>query len=134
MRVRSSRTLRPSKCLITTGNPSIFSTRRSTERTVATRAILEQLRVFGCAEMRAAELRDRAAARRALDEAELQEIRLVHVLDRVGLLAERDGERRQADRAAVELDDDRAQELARLAVEPEGVHLEERERLACNLV
>src|SRR5579859_5822455 len=98
------------------------------------RAILEQLRVLRCAEMLAAELRDRAAARRALDEAELQQIRLVDVLDRVGLLAERNSERGQADRPAVELHDDRAQELTRLAVEPEGVHLEELERLARDVV
>ena len=41
------------------------------------------------ADVGAAELRDRAAARRALDEAELEQVRLVDVLDRVRLLAER---------------------------------------------
>ena len=79
--------------------------------------------------MCAAELRDRAAARRALDEAELQEVRLVHVLDRVGLLAERRGERRQADGAAVELLPDRAQELTVGPLEPGLVDLEQLERL-----
>ena len=39
--------------------------------------------------------------------AELEQVRLVDVLDRVGLLAERDGERRQPHRAAAELVDDR---------------------------
>ena len=78
------------------------------------------------ADVRAAELRDRAAARRALDEAELQQVRLVDVLDRVLLLAERRRERRQADRAAVELARDRAQQLARLAVEALLVDLEQR--------
>ena len=55
------------------------------------------------ADVRAPELGDHAAARRALEEAELEEVRLVDVLDRVRLLAERDGERRQADRPAAEL-------------------------------
>ena len=85
------------------------------------------------ADVRAAELRDRAPARRALDEAELQQVRLVDVLDRVRLLAERRGERREADRPAVELVGDRAQQLARLAVEALLVDLEQLERLARDL-
>ena len=76
-----------------------------------------------------AELRHDPSARGALDEAELQEIRLVDVLDRVRLLAERHGERGQADRAAVEALDDRAQELAVGPLEPVGVDLEQLERL-----
>ena len=87
-----------------------------------------------CADVRAAELRDHAAARRALEEAELEQVRLVDVLDRVGLLAERDGERRQADRAALELERDRAQELAVGALEPLAVDLHQRQRLARDLV
>ena len=81
-------------------------------------------------DVRAAELRDHAAARGALDEAELEQVRLVDVLDRVRLLAERDGERREPDRAAVELLDDRAQEVAVDPLEPELVDLEQLERLA----
>ena len=58
-----------------------------------------------CAEAR----RGRAApARRALEEAALEQIRLVDVLDRVRLLADRDRERREPDRAAAEALADRA--------------------------
>src|SRR6266496_4037621 len=57
------------------------------------RTFLEEARVrfrLGSGtEVGAAERGDRAAAGRPLDEAELQEVRLVHVLDRVRLLAER---------------------------------------------
>ena len=58
--------------------------------------------------MLAAQLRHHAAARRSLDEAELEEIRLVDVLDGVRLLAEGDCQRREADRAAVEALQNRA--------------------------
>src|SRR6266516_4589868 len=61
-------------------------------------------------EVGAAERGDRAAAGRPLDEAELQEVRLVHVLDRVRLLPERRGERVETDRAAGVFLDDRAQQ------------------------
>jgi hypothetical protein len=44
--------------------------------------------------VRPPELRHDPASRRSLQEAELEQIRLVDVLDRVGLLAERDRERR----------------------------------------
>src|SRR5262249_11910594 len=43
-------------------------------------------------DVREAEVGDDAATRRPLDEAELEQVRLVDVLDRVRLLAERDGE------------------------------------------
>ena len=66
---------------------------------------------------------------RALQEPELQQIRLVDVLDRLGLLAERDGERREPDRAAAEPLDHAAQELAVEALEPDRVDLEQRQRL-----
>src|SRR2546427_42359 len=78
-------------------------------------------------------LRDRASARRALDEAELEQVRLVDVLDRLLLLPERCGERREADGPAFELAGDRSQQLARLAVEALLVDLEEGERLARDL-
>ena len=76
--------------------------------------------------MLAAELGHDPAARRALEEAELEQVRLVDVLDRLGLLAERDRERREADRPAAELLDDRAQQLAVEALEPRLVDLEQR--------
>ena len=75
-----------------------------------------------------ARLRGRAAARRALDQAALEQVRLVDVLDRVLLLADRDRERREPDRAAAELLADRAQDLAVEAVEALVVDLEQVER------
>ena len=68
-------------------------------------------------------------ARGALQEAELQQVRLVDVLDRVGLLAERDGERREADGPAAELERDRLQQLAVGALEAVVVDLEQLEGL-----
>ena len=59
-----------------------------------------------------AQFRDDSPPRRPLDEPELEQVRLVDVLDRVGLLAERDGQRREADRPAAELVRDRPQEVA----------------------
>src|SRR5438034_502645 len=76
----------------------------------------------------AAEIRNDPAARRALDEPELEEVRLVDVLDRLLLLAEGDRERREPDRPAAELDRDRLQQVAVGALEPDRVHLVERER------
>ena len=72
-------------------------------------------------------------ARRALEEAELEQVRLVDVLDRLRLLAERDGERREPDRPAAELLDDAAQELAVEPLEAGAVDLEQRERLLGDL-
>ena len=88
----------------------------------------------GCAEVRAAQLRHDPAARGALEEAQLEQVGLVDVLDRVSLLAERDGERRQPDRAAVEPLHDRPQQLAVGALEPFAVDLEQVERLGGDLV
>src|SRR4051812_12198650 len=69
------------------------------------------------------------SARRALEEAALEQVRLVHVLDRVGLLGDGDRERREPDRAALELLADRAQDVAVEPVEPGVVDLEQVERL-----
>ena len=55
------------------------------------------------AEVRPGRRRGHAAAGRAHQQALLDEERLVDVLDRLGLLADADGERRQPDRAAAEL-------------------------------
>ena len=52
--------------------------------------------------MREGVRRRAAAARRALEEAALEQVGLVDVLDRVRLLADGDGERRETDRAAAE--------------------------------
>ena len=71
-----------------------------------------------------------AAARRAHEEPLLEQVGLVDVLDRVGLLADRHRERRQAHRAAAELLADGAQDLAVEPVEPGRVDLEQVERLA----
>ena len=62
-----------------------------------------------------------APARRAHEQALLDEVRLAHVLERVALLGAGGGERLDADRAAVELLDDRAQQRAVELVEPELV-------------
>src|SRR5438046_2116826 len=78
----------------------------------------------------AAELRHDPAARRPLQEAELEQIRLVDVLDRVGLLAERDRKGGEPDRAAVESLHHRAQESAVDPLEPALVDLHQVERLA----
>ena len=64
---------------------------------------------------------------------ELQQIRLVDVLDRVGLLAERHRERRQPDGAAAELLDDGAQETPVEPLETDLVDLEHRQRLLGDL-
>src|SRR5918912_3068268 len=81
----------------------------------------------------AAEVGDDAAARRALDEPELEEVRLVDVLDRLLLLAEGDGERREPHRPAAELDRDRLEQLAVGALEADRVDLVELERLVGDL-
>ena len=64
------------------------------------------------AEVAVAGLGDDAAARRAVDEAELDEVRLVDVLDGVARLADGSGECVEADGAARELLDHRAQHAA----------------------
>ncbi len=68
-------------------------------------------------------------ARGALDEPELEKVRLVDVLDRVRLLAEGHGERGEADRPTVETLDNRPQELTVGALEAMAVDLEQLERL-----
>src|ERR671936_1570562 len=77
----------------------------------------------------AAEVGNHPAARRALDEAELEEVRLVDVLDRLLLLAEGDRERGEPDRPAAELDRDRFEQVAVGALEADPVDLVELERL-----
>src|SRR4051794_40986287 len=138
--LRISREYRQARCGTRAGTPSwelallrrLVRVHRGRAAVPATvhRAPLEQRFVVAAfAEVRAAVLRDDAAARRALDEAELEQVRLVDILDRVGLLTERNGERREADRAAAEALDDRAQQLAVDAFQTELVHLVQVERL-----
>ena len=67
-------------------------------------------------------------ARRALDEAALQQVRLVDVLDRVLLLVHGHRERRQTDRAAAEAHADRVQDLAVQPVQALVVDLEHVQR------
>src|SRR5947209_5501004 len=73
-----------------------------------------------------------AAARGALDQAALEEVRLVDFFDRVRLLGDRDRERREADGAAAELLRDREQDVAVEPVERGRVDLEQLERAACD--
>src|ERR1700760_4000406 len=75
-----------------------------------------------------------ATARRALDQAALQQVGLVHVLDRVLLLPDRHRERRQTDRTATELVADRVQDLTIETVETLVVDLEHVQRRAGDLV
>ena len=75
-----------------------------------------------------------AAARRAHHEALLDQVRLDHVLDRAALLAERRREALDADRTAVELLDDRQQELAVHDVEAERIDVEHVERRLRHLI
>ena len=65
-----------------------------------------------------------AAAGRAGEQALLDEERLVHVLDRLGLLADADRQRRQPDRAAAELLAERAEDRPVDLVEPAVVDAE----------
>src|SRR4029079_8753953 len=59
----------------------------------------------------------------------VERVRLVDVLDRVWLLAERDRERREPDRSAAKLQGDGLEQLAVDALEPLTVDLEQLERL-----
>ena len=70
-----------------------------------------------------------ATARRALEEAALEQVGLVDVLDGVLLLADGDGERREADGPAAEQLADRAQQLAVEPVEALVVDLQQVERV-----
>src|SRR6266511_817280 len=81
----------------------------------------------------AAQVGQHPTPRRALDEAQLEQVGLVDVLDRVRLLAQRDGEGRQSHRAASELVRDRPEQLAVHALQALGVDLEEIERLGSDL-
>src|SRR5262245_60931505 len=78
-------------------------------------------------------LRRHAAARRAVEVALLDQERLVDVLDRAAILADRGGERVQPDGSPAVFLDERTQERAVHAVEAGLVDLETREREAGEL-
>ena len=86
-------------------------------------------------EMRAGRLGGDAALRRAVEEAEPQQERLVDVLDGLRLLGQ-DGAPSAwtPDRAGLELLDDRGQELAIRGVEAQVVDVEDRHRLGDGLL
>ena len=69
-----------------------------------------------------------AAARRALDEAALEQVGLVDVLDGVGLLVDGDGERREPDGPSPEAGADDLEDRAVEPVEPLVVDLLQLER------
>src|SRR4029079_7615402 len=96
---------------------------------VASRYSLEQPPVIGQrTEVRPPEIGDHATARRALEEAELEQERLVDVFDGLCFLTERNRKRREPDGPAAELLHDGAKQLAVEAFEPCAVHLEQRQR------
>jgi len=66
-----------------------------------------------------------SAARRPLDQAALEQVGLVHILDRVLLLADDDGQGRQPDWAAFELLANRAQDVPIEAIQTLLVDLEQ---------
>jgi hypothetical protein len=74
-----------------------------------------------------------APARGPLEHAELQQVGLVDVLDRVALLAHRDRQRREPHGPARELLADHAQDLAVQPIQSELVDLEQLERGLCDL-
>ena len=73
------------------------------------------------------------AARRALKEAHLHQVRLVHVHDRVCLFRDGGGDRLDAHRPAVELLDDRPQHLVVHLVQAQLVDLQAGQRFAGDL-
>src|SRR5262245_31389545 len=70
-----------------------------------------------------------AAARGALEEPDLDKIGFVDLLERLAVLPDRRRERRQSDRSAAELFEDRGQDAAVDLVEAVAVHLEPLERV-----
>jgi hypothetical protein len=78
--------------------------------------------------MRIGALRGDAAARRAGNEPLLQEVGLVDIANRVGLLADRGSQRIDSDRTAVELVDYRGEDRAVHLVEATRIDLEQFQR------
>ena len=72
-------------------------------------------------------------ARRAVQEAKLQQVGLDHIHDGVGLLADAGGQRVEPNGPAVELVDQRVEHAAVQVVQPQFVNLEQRQRLVRHL-
>ncbi|CDN43722.1 hypothetical protein BN871_DJ_00040 [Paenibacillus sp. P22] len=77
---------------------------------------------------------DDTPSRSPLQEADLHEIRLVHILDRLAFLADRRCDRVQAYGAAAIVGDHRLQHLVVDPVESERIHRDQRQRLLGELV
>ena len=73
--------------------------------------------------------RDAAATGRAGQEAQLHQVRLVHILQRNGLLADGGGQCVQPHRAAAVVFDDGAEHTAVHIVQAQGIHLQRQQRL-----
>src|SRR5688572_6463517 len=74
-------------------------------------------------------LRRDATARRAAEEALLEQVRLVNVFDRVARFGHRSGDRFDADRSAFVMLDQYAQDPAVLSVEATAIDFEPRTRV-----
>src|SRR5256885_13978108 len=75
-----------------------------------------------------------ATARRSLEEAVLNEERLVHLLDGRGILADRGANVVESDRSTLEFLDDRLEDSRIHVVEPELVHVDYPEELRRDLL
>src|SRR5204863_7205598 len=69
----------------------------------------------------------------SLDDAELEQVGLVDIFDRVRLLAKSHRERGETDRVALELLDDRPEQRAVRALQPVAVDLHQLQRLTRDL-
>src|SRR4030095_8952900 len=87
----------------------------------------------GNAEMFVGETRHDSAAGRRWKEADLQQIRLVHVFDRIDFFAKDGRNRAHSDRSAIESLDDRAKQLAVDIVEALLIDIQQLQRAASHL-
>ena len=132
----STRVLINGKPYPLSGSPTGFEVTRKTRKVLPTRpaAVLivaqNSAASLGASRPRCAYARGVATrpARGPLDEAALQQVGLVDVLDRVLLLAHGHRQRGEADRPATELRADRVEDVAVQAVEAEVVDLQQGQR------
>src|ERR1044071_3828438 len=110
-------TIRPS-CVLVPLVPALASRTRG----ISGATLEEAVRSFGHwkPEMLVGPGGEHATARSALQQALLKQVGLEHVLDRVGLLADRHGQGREADRPAGELGRDDIEQGAVAGIEPAG--------------
>ena len=101
---------------------------------VEQRKLLSQFSRYFSAEMLVCLGREYSSPRTALNEAELEKIRLVHVLNRVGIFVYRCGDRVQTDRAAAEFIDHGRKHSYVYVIKPEFVDFQPFERVAGVLV